>query len=69
METIAVIQSVYVKDKPEYLKLSLDSIFSQSYQDFKMLLGIDGPITEELRNVISSFKDERGLLKTRRIEV
>lgn len=59
MKKVAVIQSVYKNDKPEYLKLSLDSIFNQSYQNFILFLGIDGPIGNDVRDVIESVNDAR----------
>ena len=59
MQELIVIESVYKNDQPDYLEMSLDSIFTQTYKDFKLLLYIDGPIPEGLRNVIRSYNDER----------
>lgn len=59
MSKLAVIQSVYKNDKPEYLELAFDSILNQSFRDFNLLLGIDGPINKELRVVINKVHDER----------
>lgn len=59
MNKVAVIQSVYKNDKPEYLKLSIESILSQTYQNFILFLGIDGPIEKDVRKVIESVDDAR----------
>lgn len=59
MDKIAVIQSVYKNDKPEYLKLALKSILNQTYNDVVLFLGIDGPISDGLRCVIDSIGDDR----------
>ena len=59
MQKLVVIESVYKNDKSAYLRLSLDSIFAQSFQDFKLLLYIDGPVPEGIWRVIRSYKDER----------
>lgn len=59
MSKIAVIQSLYKNDKPEYLKLSLDSILNQTLHDFVLFLGIDGPIGKDLRAVVESIDDDR----------
>lgn len=59
MVKLVVIQSVYMSDNPEYLRLSLNSIFSQTFSDFHLYLGIDGPICNELRKVIDEIKDNR----------
>ena len=59
MQKLVVIESVYKNDKSSYLRLSLDSIFAQSFQDFKLLLYIDGPVPEGIWRVIRFYKDER----------
>lgn len=59
MDKFAVIQSVYKNDKPQYLKLSIESILNQTYRNFTFLLGIDGEIGADLYNVIMSFNDSR----------
>lgn len=59
MKKIAVILSVYKNDKTEYLKLALESILNQTCRDFNLLLGIDGPISKDLRSFINNVRDER----------
>ena len=59
MKKVAVIQSVYKNDKPEYLKLSIDSILNQTFKNFVLFLGIDGPIGNDVREVIESVNDAR----------
>lgn len=56
---LAVIQSVYKNDNPEYLKLSLESILNQTRKDFTIFLGIDGKISDDLWNVINNIVDDR----------
>lgn len=59
-ERIGVLLPVYAKDKPEYLSLALQSILCQTYPYFNIYVGIDGPISGELTEVIKSYeKDER----------
>lgn len=59
MAAITVIQSVYKNDKPDYLKYSLDSILNQTFYDFVLYLGIDGPIGEDLKAVINGYDDPK----------
>lgn len=59
MTELVVIQSVYKNDRPDYLEKALTSILCQTYSDFVLYLGIDGPIGEELRKVIDSYNDTR----------
>ena len=58
MQKLVVIESVYKNDKSAYLRLSLDSIFAQSFQDFKLLY-IDGPMDAEVDAYLSRIKDDR----------
>lgn len=69
---VVVLMSVYRKDNPRHLCLSIDSILNQSYTDFKLLVGVDGEVGEELVNElkkyeanarvsVSWFQDNRGL--------
>lgn len=59
MYKLAVIQSVYKNDNPQYLKLSLDSILNQTSRDFTFFLGIDGEISSDLWSAINNVKDDR----------
>ena len=69
---LGVLLPVYAKDKPDYLLLAINSILNQTYEDFILYVGIDGPIPAELTEVIKSaerdervkpvwFKENRGL--------
>lgn len=56
MEKISVLMSVYKKEKPEYLRASLDSMLSQTRTADEILLVEDGPLTEELYAVIDEYQ-------------
>lgn len=51
-EKYSVLQTVYKSDNPEYLRLSLESMISQSVKPDELVLVKDGPITNELQAVI-----------------
>lgn len=72
MEKLAVVLPVYMKDIPEYVSLSVDSILNQSYINYKLFIGVDGPVEEDLAKQINTyssndkieicwFPDNRGL--------
>lgn len=57
-KTIYVLLPVYGKDKKDYLLASIRSILMQTYTDFVLYIGIDGPIDDDLSYVIRSFEKE-----------
>lgn len=71
-ESVAVIMSVYKNDKAAYLKEATDSLLCQSYNDYHVFIGVDGPVGRELdeclneychcKNVsVTRFPENRGL--------
>lgn len=55
---VSVLMSVYVKEKPEYLKASLDSILAQNYPVDEIMLIEDGPLTEPLYDMINDYQSK-----------
>lgn len=55
---IAVILPVYKKDKVEFLNKAIDSIVKQSYRDFNLYIGVDGPVGDDIKNYFK-LKDEQ----------
>ena len=49
----SVLISVYIKEKPEFLKKALDSIYNQTLRPDEIVLVKDGILTRELEDVIS----------------
>lgn len=54
----SVLMSVYIKEKPSYLKSALNSVFNQSLKPAEVVLVEDGPLTDALENVIEEFKQK-----------
>lgn len=60
----SVLMSVYYKEKPEYLKLTLDSVLEQTVTAAEIVLIKDGPLTKELDEVIEEYdKKYSGLFR------
>ncbi len=56
----SVLMSVYKKDSPEYLQIALKSIYEQqSIKPDEIVIVVDGPIPENLRKVLDSFKKDK----------
>lgn len=52
----SVLLSIYYKEKPEYFKECMESLYSQSVLPDEIVLVEDGKLTEELYNVISEYE-------------
>ena len=59
----SVLLSVYRKEQPAYLRQSLDSIFTQKLLADEVVLVKDGPLTEELNEIIVSYACRYPFLK------
>ena len=60
MENYSVLMSVYHKEQPEYLRLSVESMFSQTVPTDDFVLMCDGPLTEALDSVIVDLQNKYG---------
>lgn len=61
MNHFSVITSVYKNDKPEYVRVALDSMLvHQSVNPDEIVLVQDGPVSEELEKLLSEYKDKYG---------
>jgi len=56
---LSILMSVYGKEKVEYLKPALQSLYEQKRVPDEVILVKDGPLTEELENVIEEFVQTR----------
>lgn len=55
--SISVLMSVYVKEKPEFLDIAMESIWDkQTHKPDEVVLVKDGPLTAELDSVISKWQ-------------
>lgn len=54
----SVLMTVYQKDNPKYFRQSLDSMLTQTVAPAEVVIVTDGPITDELQNVIDQLDKE-----------
>ena len=59
----SVLMSIYIKEKPTYLRQCLDSVFSQTLPPDEVVLVEDGPLTPELHAIIDEYKERFPQLK------
>lgn len=52
MESYSVLMTVYEKEKPEYFQQAIDSMVKQTVMTNDFVIVCDGPLTEELNQVI-----------------
>ena len=56
MQNFSVLMSLYHKEKPDYLRKALDSVFGNSIKPEQVVMVLDGPIGEELMAVVEEYK-------------
>lgn len=56
-KTYSVLMSVYYKENPIWLRESIDSILKQSISPSQLVIVKDGPLTEELDEVLKEYTD------------
>lgn len=61
---VSVLMSIYVKEKPEYLKAAMDSVLAQTYPIDEIMLIQDGPLTEELYEMIADYQSKNPNVNT-----
>lgn len=65
----SVLMSVYIKEKPEFLRQSMESIYNQTILTDNFVLVCDGPLSTELYKVIKDQKKKfREVLKIVQLE-
>lgn len=58
MTKYSVLMSIYIEENPEYFALSLDSMVNQTVQPDEIVLVKDGPLTDELENIIKDYDNK-----------
>ena len=64
MTHFSVLMSVYNRENPDFLQQSLDSIFNQTLPPAEVVLVQDGPLDDELQQVIDCCQKAHKELKT-----
>jgi glycosyltransferase involved in cell wall biosynthesis len=67
MIPFSVLMSVYYKERPNYLRMSLGSVFAQSRKANEVILVEDGPLGVELEEVVREFENKELSLKVIRL--
>lgn len=52
----SVLMSLYKKEKPEYLRLAIDSMINQTVKPNEIIIVEDGPLTDELYAVLDEYE-------------
>ncbi len=55
LEKYSVLMSLYKKEKPEYLRLAIDSVLNQTVTTDEIVIVKDGPLTDELEDVLQKY--------------
>lgn len=57
MKKVAVLMSVYRRERPEWLRESLRSVYGQTLRPAQVVMVVDGPVGEELEAVLAEFPE------------
>ncbi len=68
MDRFSVCMSVYKGDNAVYFKEALESVFSQTRQPDELVLVVDGPVGEDINNVIKEFEFNYNFFIVKRLE-
>lgn len=63
MRNFSVLMSVYAREQSNFFKVALKSIFAQNVLPTEIVLVKDGPLTQELDNVIADFCEKYDSIK------
>ena len=55
MEKYSVLMSLYIKEKPEYLSQSIESMINQTAEPDEIVIVKDGPLSVELEKVLRAY--------------
>lgn len=56
MPPYSVLMSLYIKEKPEYLRLAIDSMLNQTVKPDEIVIVEDGPLTDSLYAILDEYK-------------
>lgn len=63
-DKFSVLMSLYIKEKPEYFRACMESILSQTILPDEIVIVKDGPVTEELDDVLNEYVNQKPSLYT-----
>lgn len=66
MEKYSVLMSLYKKEKPDYLRLALDSMLGQTVAPDEIVIVEDGPLTDALYQVLDEY-EQKSAITIRRV--
>jgi glycosyltransferase involved in cell wall biosynthesis len=56
MHKYSVLMSLYIKEKPDYLRQSIDSMLQQTVMPDEIVIVKDGPLTDELEKILYEYQ-------------
>lgn len=56
---VIVLLPVYRKDFPEYLRLAVNSMLTQTYHPLHVLIGVDGPVDGDLAQCVQNYASNK----------
>ena len=57
MQEYSVLMSVYAKDKPEYIKIAIDSMLNQTIPPEQFVIVLDGKVPDTITAVVTEYEN------------
>lgn len=67
-EKYSVLMSVYYGDRPDWLRLSIESIFNQTVSTDDFVIVCDGPLPKELNKVLDEYSEKNSCVHVFRLQ-
>lgn len=58
MEKYSILMPVYYKEKPDFLRKSIESMIQQTVQTDDFVIVEDGPLIQELYDVLNEYEEK-----------
>ena len=55
MENYSILMTIYVKDNPNFIKESIDSLLNQTHKSNDFVIVCDGELTKEQEDIIADY--------------
>lgn len=64
--TVSVLMAVYKNDRPDWLRLAINSVLEQTYRADEVVVVVDGPVSHAIQQVLMDYGDQLTVLRLKK---